>query len=181
MTKNIIFLDTEFTDLNPRVGELLSIGLVKMTGEELYLELKYKNKVHPWVKKKVLPFLKNKKISRGEAVKKIEKFIGKPTKQKDVDGKVRKKKPYLMAYVNQFDAMYWYELFADPKKHPAFWIPIDFASILFSQGYDPECMRKDKFFKDLKIDRSKYNQHNALDDAKLLKEVYLAFMAKITE
>jgi DNA polymerase III epsilon subunit-like protein len=36
--KNIVFIDTEFTDLDPYKGELLSVGIVKLSGEELYIE-----------------------------------------------------------------------------------------------------------------------------------------------
>ena len=39
---NIVFLDTEFSTLDPYNGEILSIGLVKMNGEELYVELKHR-------------------------------------------------------------------------------------------------------------------------------------------
>ena len=53
----IIFFDTEFTDLNAKTGELLSIGLIKYNGEELYLELESTATPHPWVVEHVLPFL----------------------------------------------------------------------------------------------------------------------------
>lgn len=159
-SRNIIFFDTEFTHLDPKIGELLSIGLVKYTGEELYLEIEQSGgEVHPWVEKKVLPHLTGNKVTKEEARKLITDFVG--------EGK-----PYLMAYVNQFDAIYWYGLFEDPKDHPAFWIPIDFASMLFAYGYDPESMRQDEFLKGLGIDRNIYTQHNALDDARLLAETY---------
>jgi len=133
---NIIFFDTEFTHLDPYKGELLSLGLVKTNNEELYLELEYEDlEIHPWVKEKVLPYLTGKQVNKERARKKIWDFIGK-----------KKKKPYLMSYVNQFDAIYWYKLFADPKNHPVFWIPIDFASILFAYNYNPESMRDPIFF-----------------------------------
>lgn len=163
---NIIFFDTEFTHLDPKIGELLSIGMVKSSGEELYLELEYSVKPHPWVVEHVLPYLNGTKVSREEACRQLRAFVG--------EGH-----PYLMAYVNQFDAIYWYELFGDPKEHPAFWIPIDFASILFGAGYDPNSMGIDSFFETLGIDKSKYNTHNALDDAKLLAETYQAFIAHV--
>lgn len=164
---NLIFFDTEFTNLNIEKAQLLSIGLIKNNGKKLYLEFKYNDKdVHPWVKKKVLPYLKGKKISLEQGREKIWDFIGRD--QKD--------KPFLIAYVNQFDAMFWYKIFGDPQKHPAFWIPIDFASILFAYGYSPESMRYKKFYNDLKIDTSKYQDHNALEDAKKLRDVYQAFI-----
>jgi hypothetical protein len=34
---NIVFVDTEFSGLEHYLGELISIGLVKPGGEELYL------------------------------------------------------------------------------------------------------------------------------------------------
>lgn len=84
-----------------------------------------------------------------------------------------------MSYVNQFDAIYWYQLFDSPKDHPAYWIPIDFASILFAYGYSPNSLGKDNFYKELGIDNKKYNTHNALDDARLLAEVYKRFIEEI--
>ncbi|MBD3311742.1 MAG: hypothetical protein GF349_04620 [Candidatus Magasanikbacteria bacterium] len=172
-SNNIIFYDAEFTHLDCRVGELLSIGLVKPTGEELYIEFDYKGPVHPWVEKNVLPVLNKKKISKKEAAEKIIKFIG--SNRKKID------KPYLMAYVNQFDSVFWYDLFESAKDHPVYWIPIDFASMLFASGYSPNSMGKKSFFEELGIDKEKYNGHNALEDAKLLQQVYIKFMDKIHE
>lgn len=165
---NIIFFDTEFTDLDPKIGSLLSIGMIKYTGEELYLELEYDGPMHPWVKKNVIPKLTEKKVSREDAKKKLRKFVG--------NGK-----PYLVAYVNQFDAIYWYELFGSPKDHPAFWIPIDFASILFAHGYDPNSMGKKKFFDMLGVEQEKYALHNALDDTRLLRDLYMRFLERIEQ
>ncbi len=164
----IIFFDTEFTHLDPKKGELLSLGLVKTTGEELYIEFEQPphEDMHPWVIDHVLPYLFGNPIEKEEARGKIREFVG-------------TERPYLMAYVNQFDAMYWYELFGDPKDHPAFWIPLDFASILFAHGFDPESMRQDAFFDRIGIDLSKFHKHNALDDAKLLREVYARFTAYV--
>lgn len=165
---NIIFMDTEFSSLDPYKGEILSIGLVKLNGEELYLELEYDGEVSDFVKDNVLPYLKDKKVSRTEARKKIREFVG-------------KKKPYLVSYVNQFDAIYWYKLFG-VDKHPVYWLPIDFASILFGLGIDPESYNyKDKknFYKKIGVDASKYKEHHALDDARLLREVYLKFYKQI--
>ncbi|MFA7314673.1 MAG: hypothetical protein WC025_01950 [Candidatus Magasanikbacteria bacterium] len=166
---NIIFFDTEFTNFDTEIGELISIGLIKQTGEELYLELNYDDKtVHPWVTENVVPFLSGDKISKENAIKKIWEFIGRG-----------ESKPFLMAYVNQFDSIYWYKLFTDPKDHPVFWIPIDFASILFSLGFDPEIMRIHDFFDWLGVDQKKFKKHNALDDARMLKAVYEKFKEKV--
>ncbi len=162
-SNNIIFFDTEFTYLDPKKGSLLSIGLIKMSGEELYFEFEYDGPMDPWVKKHVIPTLSEKKVTRVEAIKQLRTFVG-------------TEKPYLMAYVNQFDAIYWYELFGSPKDHPAFWIPLDFASVLFALGYDPNSMGKKSFFKSLRLDKDEYTLHNALDDARLLRDTYIALM-----
>ncbi len=175
MTENIIFYDTEFTDLDPRTGELISVGLVSWSGDSLYIELDYDGPAHPWVEKKVIPYLKGKKTHKADARREIAAFVQQHSKRK----LGKRQKPYLMAYVNQFDAIYWYKLFTDPKKHPAHWIPIDFASILFAHGYDPESMRNAKFFKDLGVNKAKYKHHNALDDAKLLRETYFKFIKSL--
>ncbi len=163
---NLLFMDTEFTDFDIRRGELLSIGMIKMTGEELYLELEYSgDDVHPWVEKNVLPHLKDEKVSKEKAIAQITTFIGDES-------------PYMVAYVNQFDAVYWYDLFGGPQNHPAYWIPIDFASMLFASGYSPNSLGKHTFFNELGIDKSAYNDHHALDDAKQLRDIYIALMKK---
>ena len=153
----------------------MSIGMVKYTGEELYLELEYDESfIHPWVKEHVLPNLTGEKIPKDKCRTILRTFIA----GKEGNGK-EKEKPYLMAYVNQFDAVYWYQLFGSPKEQPFDWIPIDFASILFAYGYSPHSMGKDNFFKELEIDRKKYNSHIALDDARRLAEVYQKFTERI--
>lgn len=166
---NIIFMDTEFTDLDIRKGQLLSVGLVKITGEELYIEIEYTDTPHEWVIKNVLPHLNGEPVPSGVAQSKIRDFIGQEGSR-----------PYLVAYVNQFDAVFWYDLFGSAKDHPAYWIPIDFASILFGFGYAPDSMGHHTFFEELTIDKEAYKAHNALDDARLLRDVYKKFFQKTT-
>jgi hypothetical protein len=163
-SENIIFFDTEFSDLDPYKGEILSLGMVKPNGQELYLEIEYNGEVSDWVKDNVIPYLKGPKLSRNEAKLKIREFVG-PAE------------PYLVSYVNQFDAIYWYKLFG-VDDHPAYWIPIDFASILFGFGINPEDYSNPIFLKELGIEAGKYQKHNALEDAKLLREIYLKFFEK---
>ncbi|KKQ75163.1 MAG: hypothetical protein US96_C0016G0017 [Candidatus Woesebacteria bacterium GW2011_GWB1_38_5b] len=161
-SKNIIFFDTEFTSLDPYKGEILSIAMVKLNGEELYLELENGGEVDPWVKDNIIPTLKGPKVTRQEAIDKIKGFVG-------------ESKPYLVSYVNQYDVIYLYKLFKGEEK-PFYWLPIDFAAILFGMGINPEGyypQDKDNFFKEIGFDASGYKLHNALDDAKMLREVYL--------
>ena len=166
-SKNIIFFDTEFSSLDPRKGEILSIGIVKLGKGELYLELKHDGPVDPWPRDNILPTLRDKKVSRRRAATLIKQFIG-------------KSKPYAVAYVNQFDMAYFYKLIPQSES-PFHWLPVDFASVLFAHGFDPESMTASKtaLYEKLGIDHAKYQKHNALDDARLLKEAYLKMsMAK---
>ena len=111
--------------------------------------------------KKLNPNLKQKKYARGEALNLISDFLGDT-------------KPYAISYVNQFDLAYFYKL-TPQEKSPFFWIPIDIASIIFSLNIDPAIMSKSniELYERLGIDHEKFEKHNALDDAKLLREVYL--------
>jgi hypothetical protein len=156
---NIIFMDTEFSTLDPYQGEILSIGLVRPNSEELYLELEYNGPTNDWVKQNTLPTLTGKKVSREEARAKIKEFVGDT-------------KPFMVGYVNQYDTLYLYKLFG-VENQPFWWLPIDFASIIFSVGKNPDKILE--FAEKLKINTGKYKQHNALDDAKLLRDTYLKF------
>ncbi len=162
-TENVIFLDTEFSCVDPYKGEILSIGLVKIEGEEFYLELEHNGYVEPWVAKNIIPTLKGKKVSREDAVEKIRKFVG-------------GEKPYVVSYVNQFDDVYMHKLFKSTsiKGLPFYWLPVDFASILFGMALDPYSLMDEDFLKKIGVYTFKFKHtHNALGDAKLLREVYL--------
>ncbi len=162
--ENIIFVDTEFNGLNPNKVDLLSIGLIKPSGEELYLELEFEGELDSWVKENVVQYFNNKKVSKKEAVKKINEFVG-------------KSKPYAIAYINQFDWIGILRLFdvngaeEISNKIPFYWAPIDFSSILFEKGIKPG-LSPTEIAEQLKIDFSDIKEHNALDDTKLLKRLY---------
>lgn len=163
-SNNLVFFDTEFSDLDPYKGEILSIGMVKMDGEELYLELEYEGELSDWVKERVLPALTEKKVSREEARERIAAFCGEP-------------KPFPVALVPQYDMVYLSKLFG--WEHlPVNWYPVDFASILFANGVDPEdyLERNDhRFIRKLGIDMSVVRVHRSIDDARLLREVFLKY------
>lgn len=157
LTKELIFFDSEFTSLNPYEGEILSIGMVKENGEEFYIELACAAAPSEWVKEHILPTLTAEKLSREEAKRRIADFIGAG-------------QPLMVANVNQYDTIYFYKLYDGPET-PFYWLPLDFASIMFARGYDPE--DNEQLYKSLGIDTAKYHQHHALDDARLLREAYL--------
>jgi DNA polymerase III epsilon subunit-like protein len=168
---NVIFWDSEFSSLDPHKGELLSVGMIKPNGEELYFELQPRGTIDPWVKKNVTPMLTGKKISRAEATRRIAAFCG---GGKSVAGR----RPHLVAYVNQFDVIYLYKLLkakTTTKDYPFHWIHYDFATMLAAKGYDPESLTHTKlpaFARKIGIDTSWRREHHALDDAKLVKMVF---------
>lgn len=173
-SENVIFYDAEFTSLNPYEGEILSVGMVKMSGETLYVEVEYAGEVHEWVKNRVLPYLQGRAVSREEAVRQIREFMG-------------EKKPYLVSYVNQYDAVFLYKLFGVQNNTrdevPQHWIPIDFASIAFGYGVNPEKFRHDNFpfMEKLGVNIEASQKHFALDDALILKKIYFRFFEVLRE
>ena len=159
--KELVFLDTEFSSLDPYEGEVLSIGLVKPNGEEFYTELQYGGPANDWVKNNILPTLKNQ-IPREEAKQKVWDFIGDSN-------------PLPVGFICQFDIVYLHKLFGwEDKDVPFGFPPIDFSSILMGKGYDPiEYLdHQAKFAKKLDINYKDITRHNALDDAKFMKRVW---------
>lgn len=169
---NLVFWDTEFSTLDPYKGEIISIGMVKMSGEELYIELEYDGECSQFVKDNVLPHMICEKVSRESAKQKVAEFLG-------------DSRPFLISYINVYDAVYLLKLFnpggESTKESPFHWIFLDFASVLFAIRRDPEVFASERvgggLAKELGIDLSKYRGHHALDDAKLLREIYLNMTA----
>lgn len=165
---NLVFIDTEFTSLEPATGEILSLAIVKLTGEELYLELESSAPVDPWVARHIVPTLTGPKVTAAEAKQQIRKFLG-------------RKMPFAVAYVDNYDSLYFVKLFGAGKL-PFKWMTIDFASILFANGIDPTKMLATEseaktFYRSLGLDLSKYTAHHALDDARLLRDVWQRVIA----
>lgn len=162
--KNIIFIDTEFSDLDPYKGELLSVGIVKLNGDELYLEFEHDGESNDWVKKNIIPTLTASKLSREQVAIEIKEFLG-------------DSQPFAVAFIDNYDVIYLTKLFGAGNL-PFRWVTIDFATILFAIGINPVKFQLDNsgarsFYKKLGIDMKNYRQHHALDDAKLLRDVWL--------
>jgi DNA polymerase III epsilon subunit-like protein len=162
--ENIVFIDTEFTDLDPYKGEILSIGAVKLNGDEFYVEIENTSEVSDWVSKHIIPSLKEKKHKKEIAAKKLQNFLGDSM-------------PFAVGFVDNYDVIYLTKIFGAGKL-PFRWMTIDFASILFAIGVNPVKYQLDSsgarsFYKKLGIDMKKYKNHHALDDARLLREVWL--------
>ena len=147
---------TEFSGLEFYLGELISIGMVKFCGEELYLELEYEGAVSDFVRREVLPKLTGPKVAPAEAAARIKAFVG--------DGR-----PYLVSEGGHYDAIYVNKLFGI-EEQPFNWVPLDFVSMLFSHGIKP---RTDDLARELGLDRSQFRADHALDDARFLRALYL--------
>jgi len=162
--KNLIFIDTEFTDLDPYKGELLSVGIVKLNGDELYIELEYDGESSEWVTKHIIPTLTQTKVGRETAEKLIREFLGDSL-------------PFAVGFVDNYDVIYLTKIFGAGNL-PFRWMTIDFASILFAIGVNPVKFMADTsgakaFYRKLGIDLKQYRQHHALDDAKLVRDVWM--------
>ncbi len=166
-TENLIFIDTEFSDLDPYTGEILSVGIVKLSGEELYLELEHEGACSKWVQKNVLPNLHQEKVSRADASDIIREFLGNTL-------------PFAVAFIDNYDVVYLTKLLGAGQL-PFRWVTIDFASILFAVGVNPVRISSDEkgilgYYKKIGVDITQYRQHYALDDARLLREAWMRIM-----
>ena len=162
----LVFYDSEFTTLDPRKGELLSVGMIKENGEELYVEIaRNEEEMSAWVKKNIVPKLEGSFLSPQEACKKIRAFFGED-------------QPFLLSFVAHYDMIYLHKLFGitdeQGKDMPYQWLPLDFASMLYSAGHDPRAYsyEGEEFERLFGVDPKKYHKHHALEDARLLREVY---------
>ncbi|MDD2487281.1 MAG: 3'-5' exoribonuclease [Candidatus Gracilibacteria bacterium] len=161
--REIIFADGEFPGLYPDGTEFLSLALIKENGDELYFEMNTHGVINDWTKENILPYLNGNKISRDQAKQRIIDFVG-------------DNKPYFLSYVNSFDWMGICGLFG-VFEVPFFWIPLDFATMLYQSGIDPETKPEELALKyDIPLDNHK--PHNALDDARLIRELYFKMFTK---
>jgi DNA polymerase III epsilon subunit-like protein len=81
---------------------------------------------------------------------------------------------------DKFDISCLYKLYdigeRNPKDMKWNWNSVDFRSILFAVGKDPANMsttHEPNLYQELGINYKGFRDHHALDDAKLLREVYL--------
>jgi len=161
-SENIIFFDAEFTSLHPRDGEILSVAFVKPGGEELYLEIERDRALSDaWVTENILPMLDGSPMPPEAACDRIREFIGAD-------------EPYLVSYVSHFDTVFVHKLFGESVR-PFSRYPIDFASMLFTTGFNPSnLLENDRLLSEsLGVEPSTHRRmHHALNDARLLSDAY---------
>lgn len=167
---DIVFFDAEFTGMDACRDDLIAVGMVNFDGtKELYFELPYDDtKVSAWTRENVIPHLQGTPVlTHAQAREAINDFCG-------------SSEPHLVATVNQRDMAFFHELYLG-QDEPIHGIPIDFASILFGMGVDPSRRidgEKEPFYAQFGIDMNDYNLHNALDDSKLMRDLYIKLSNK---
>ncbi len=166
-SNQLLFFDAEFTSLEYEKSELLSFGAVTMSGQTYYCEVQQDTTdASEFVQEHIVPTLTGPKISYEQAQREIAAFV---------QEHYAPIQPYLVTFVYKYDAYHWYKLFGydDALAHR---IILDFASMLFALGIDPEkhsAARRDEFLSVLGIDVNNFSKHNALDDALILREAYI--------
>lgn len=104
-----IFFDTEFQE-DGKIIELISIGLVREDGKELYLESSEYDitKATPWLKENVIPSLAHKNITtKRNIAKEVIEFVG--------------KSPEFWAYYADYDWVLLCQLYGTMMDLPDTW------------------------------------------------------------
>lgn len=145
-----IFFDTEFIE-DGKTIELISIGLVRDDGKELYLESDRVDwsKANPWVLENVRPHLKGEEfqLHPDDIIENVVRFCG--------------KQPEFWAYYADYDWVLLCQMFGSmmqlPRHWPMFCMDLKQLAVMLGSPQLPE---------------PKGTEHNALDDARWNAEVY---------
>ena len=146
----LIWFDTEFID-NGRTIELLSIGLVRQDGNELYLEPKETDRSQgcDWIRSNVIPYLCGPIAPCAEIARKIIDFVG--------------PKPEFWADYAAYDWVALCQLYGRMVDIPDGW---------------PWYCRDVRWLRDriidpvIKLPQFVGNEHNALDDARHCRRLW---------
>jgi len=159
MKNTKIFFDTEFTGLHQGTT-LISLGMITEDGRELYCELNDYDKaqIDDWLKGNVIENLYNTNPINTEQLRKtIEGFI-EPYETVEIWSDCLS---YDWVLFNQI----WGHAFNIPKN--IYYIPFDICTLFKLKGIDPDISREG--FSGM---REGSQKHNALWDAKVIRECY---------
>lgn len=160
MKRTKVFMDCEFTGLHQGTT-LISIGMIAEDGRELYCELNDydKTQIDDWLKDNVIANLHNTNPINTEQLRKaIEGFI-EPYDTVEIWSDCLS---YDWVLFNQI----WGHAFNIPKA--IYYIPFDLCTLFKVKGIDPDVSREEY------AGMTKGSQkHNALWDAKVIRECYL--------
>jgi len=148
----IYFIDTEFSERGPDYPiQLISIGIVRMDGSELYRISKefHERGCNQWVKQNVLPHLEGPRHSRSEIRHAIQDFVG-------VDPS-----PEFWGYYSAYDWVVFCQIFGAMIDLPRGWPMFcrDIKQLANDRGNPP-------FPEKMRLTMKTSNEHNALHDAR---------------
>lgn len=170
-----IFFDFEFTALSQNASPI-SLGMISEDGRQFYAEfMDYdREQVSPWVKENVLPKLRLQELDGLPVLKapSIWQIIG-TRRQVEIllrDWLSQFDRVEMWGDVLAYDWILFLELFeGDPERklpRNVFYIPFDISTLMKSKGIDPDIDRET--FSGLSL----LDKHNALDDARMIRECY---------
>lgn len=177
MKKMNIYFDTEFTGLHKKTT-LISIGFISDSGETLYIEFNDydNNQVDDWIKENVIS---NLYLTEEEHGVNTDSCKGNDWLFK---GNRYNSSMIIKSWLSKFDKVdiwsdclsYDWVLFCDLYLHAfyipdnVYYIPFDICTLFKLKGIDADISRED--FAEMKDGAKK---HNALWDAKVIKECYI--------
>lgn len=168
----IIFIDNEFTGTHA-LTTLISVGLVTLEGESLYVTLNDfdKDQISEWVRTNVLSMINEREsVSSLEACKKIQVFLDKYSEGEKISLVSAGKMTDIILFFQL-----WHKLYPTIKYFSMDLLPeylnhgshFDLNTLFFVSGIDPDIDRT-KF-----VGRNDVKRHHALDDAIIVRECFL--------
>lgn len=168
-----LFLDTEFTGLHQNTT-LISLALVADTGEEFYAEFTdyAVAQVDPWIGDNVIASLMYTEFAADDILTQCVKGSSKFVTERLTEWLRRFDQLEIWLDVGAFDWVIFCQLFGGAQKLPKniFYIPYDLATVLKVLGIDSDVKRDD--FAAVNGWRDALPQHNALHDARVLRECW---------
>lgn len=177
-----VFFDFEFTGLTQNTMPI-SLGLVDENGASFYAEFTEAKSEHftEWINENVLPGLRFADIYESAPLLDFEHHDMKANRHKVMRALIEWLSQYEQVQMwgdcLAYDWILFCELFGGAMNIPAHvsYIPLDIATCLYVQGYDPDVNREE--FSGLEAGKRK---HNALWDAKVIRAIYFKlFSSKV--
>lgn len=180
-----IFMDTEFTGLHQNTT-LISIGIITENNRRFYAELNDydKSQVNSWIQENVIDNLvyNNTDVSIPKTPASIaNEYEMKGNKEQVFDALIAFLSPYETIQVWSdclaYDWVLFCELFGGAMNLPdnIGYIPMDICTFMWYKGIDPD-INRESFVQDLIDPNKRYNKHNALWDAEVIKMCYEKLM-----
>lgn len=179
-----LFFDTEFTGLHQKTT-LISIGIIADSGETFYAELTdyAKDQVDDWLRDNVIANLlyNDQELRRKSTIP----FLTEGANYTGF-GNTQTVNEYLQIWLSQFgDVEFWSDclsydwvlfnqLFGHAFNIPknVYYIPFDICTLFKIRGIDPDINREE--YAEYESESVK---HNALHDAKVIRECYLKLIS----